>query len=97
MTAPFSTSGTRRVLLTVIFLVARREILMRLRSRVLLLGTFAMVALVVAGVVGASLLGGSSGPTRAMNVGFTGRVPGTRAGVQRLGDRHWDSRSASAS
>ena len=72
MTAPFSTSGTRRVLLTVIFLVARREILMRLRSRVLLLGTFAMVALVVAGVVGASLLGGSSGPTRAMNVGFTG-------------------------
>ena len=72
MTAPFSTPGTRRVLLTVIFLVARREILMRLRSRVLLLGTFAMVALVVAGVVGASLLGGSSGPARAMNVGFTG-------------------------
>jgi len=52
-----------------LFLVARREILMRLRSRVFTLGTALMVALVALGVVAAVVLGGKSATTR---VGFVG-------------------------
>ena len=52
-----------------IFLVARREIRMRLRSRVFLGGTIFMVALVVVGIVAASLLAGKTNPVR---VGFNG-------------------------
>lgn len=51
------------------FLVARREILVRLRSRVFTGGTVAMVALVVIGIVVASLL---VGRTTTARVGFTG-------------------------
>jgi ABC-2 type transport system permease protein len=50
-------------------LVARREMRVRLRSRVFLGGTAVMVALVVIGIVGYSLLGGRTGSVR---VGFTG-------------------------
>ncbi len=50
-------------------LVARREALVRLRSRVFIGGTIVMVALVVVGIVGFSLLGGQ---TRAVRVAFSG-------------------------
>ena len=50
-------------------LVARREMRVRLRSRVFLGGTVVMVALVVIGIVGYSLLGGR---TSTVSVGFTG-------------------------
>ena len=53
----------------IIFLVARREILIRLRSRVFTLGTVAMVALIAVGIVAASLLIGKTTPVR---VGFDG-------------------------
>jgi ABC-2 type transport system permease protein len=53
----------------IIFLVARREILIRLRARVFTLGTIGMVALVVVLVITASLLVGKTTPVR---VGFSG-------------------------
>ncbi len=49
--------------------VSRREALVRLRSRVFIGGTIAMVALVVIGLVGFSLLGAK---TTAVRVGFSG-------------------------
>ena len=52
-----------------VFLVARREILVRLRSRVFTGGTAAMVAFVVVGIVVASLL---AGRTTTLDVAFTG-------------------------
>ena len=51
-----------------VFLVARREILMRLRSRVFVGGTTVMAVLVVVGIVAASLLAGKTTPVR---VGFS--------------------------
>jgi ABC-2 type transport system permease protein len=66
MTAP--TSRPTRAWPTV-FLVARREVRVRLRSRVFTGGTVAMVALVVIGIVVASLL---VGRTTTVRVGFTG-------------------------
>jgi ABC-2 type transport system permease protein len=51
----------------IIFLVARREILLRLRSRVFTAGTVAMVALIVVGIGAATLLIGKTTPVR---VGF---------------------------
>jgi ABC-2 type transport system permease protein len=51
------------------FLVARREVRMRLRSRVFVGGTIVMTILVVVGIVAASLLAGRSAPVR---VGFSG-------------------------
>ncbi len=51
------------------FLVARREVRMRLRSRVFVGGTIVMTALVVVGIVAASLLAGKTNPVR---VGFSG-------------------------
>ena len=63
----FSRGGTRRLPTTV--LVARREALMRLRSRVFIGGTTVMTVLVVVGIVAASLLAGKTTPVR---VGFTG-------------------------
>jgi ABC-2 type transport system permease protein len=59
--------GTRRLPAT--FLVARREIRMRLRSRVFVGGTIVMTVLVVVGIVAASLLAGKTNPVR---VGFSG-------------------------
>ena len=59
--------GTRG--LPTIVLVARREVRMRLRSRVFVGGTIVMTALVVVGIVAASLLGGKTSPVR---VGFSG-------------------------
>jgi ABC-2 type transport system permease protein len=55
--------------LPVFLLVARREMLVRLRSRVFIGGTMAMVALVVIGIVGYSVIGGRTAPAR---VGFSG-------------------------
>ena len=52
-----------------VLLVARREVRVRLRSRVFTGGTVAMVALVVLGIVVASLL---IGRTSTLTVGFTG-------------------------
>jgi ABC-2 type transport system permease protein len=66
MTAP---TGRPAAAWPTAFLVARREILVRLRSRVFTGGTAAMVALVVIGIVVASLLGGR---TTTVRVGFTG-------------------------
>jgi ABC-2 type transport system permease protein len=63
----FSLGGTRRLPAT--FLVARREVLMRLRSRVFAGGTIVMAALVVVGIIAASLLAGKTNPVR---VGFSG-------------------------
>jgi ABC-2 type transport system permease protein len=59
--------GTRRLPTTV--LVARREALIRLRSRVFIGGTTVMTVLVVVGIVAASLLAGKTTPVR---VGFSG-------------------------
>ena len=59
--------GTRRLPTT--FLVARREVRMRLRSRVFIGGTIVMAVLVVVGIVAASLLAGRTTPVR---VGFSG-------------------------
>ena len=59
--------GTRR--LPTIVLVARREVRMRLRSRVFAGGTIVMAALVVVGIIAASLLAGRTTPVR---VGFSG-------------------------
>ena len=68
MKAPsFSLGGTRRLPTT--FLVARREVRMRLRSRVFVGGTIVMTVLVVVGIVAASLLAGRTNPVR---VGFSG-------------------------
>ena len=63
----FGLGGTRRLPATV--LVARREVRMRLRSRVFVGGTIVMTALVVVGIVAASLLAGKTNPVR---VGFSG-------------------------
>ena len=52
-----------------VFLVARREVLMRRRSRVFVGGTIVMAVLVVVGIVAASLLAGKTSPVR---VGFSG-------------------------
>jgi ABC-2 type transport system permease protein len=52
-----------------VFLVARREIRMRLRSRVFVGGTIVMAAFVVVGIVAASLLAGKTTPVR---IGFSG-------------------------
>ena len=67
MTAP----ATRRTSagLPIVLLVARREMRVRLRSRVFTAGTVVMVALVVIGIVGYSVLGGR---TTTVSVGFTG-------------------------
>jgi len=59
--------GTRP--LPAIVLVARREVRMRLRSRVFLGGTIVMAVLVVVGIAAASLLAGKTNPVR---VGFSG-------------------------
>jgi ABC-2 type transport system permease protein len=68
MSARFlSLGGTRRLPTT--FLVARREVRMRLRSRVFVGGTIFMVALVVIGIIAAALLAGKTNPVR---VGFSG-------------------------
>jgi ABC-2 type transport system permease protein len=63
----WSLGGTRP--LPTVVLVARREIRMRLRSRVFIGGTIVMAALVVVGIVAASLLAGKTTPAR---VGFSG-------------------------
>jgi len=52
-----------------VFLVARREVRMRLRSRVFVGGTIVMAVLVVVGIVAASLFAGKTNPVR---VGFCG-------------------------
>ena len=62
-----SPDGSRH--LPTIVLVARREVRMRLRSRVFVGGSIVMAALVVVGVVAASLLAGKTNPVR---VGFSG-------------------------
>lgn len=59
--------GTRH--LPTIVLVARREVRMRLRSRVFVGGTILMTVLVVVGIVASSLLAGKTNPVR---VGFSG-------------------------
>jgi ABC-2 type transport system permease protein len=66
-----SLRGTRR--LPAIVLVARREVLMRLRSRIVIGGTIVMAGLVVIGIVAASLLAGKTSPVR---VGFSGGSQG---------------------
>lgn len=66
MTLPSRSPGGRRPLPAVV-LVARREIRVRLRSRVFVGGTILMTALVVIGIVAASLLAGRTTPVR---VGF---------------------------
>ncbi len=63
----WSLGGTRRLPTTL--LVARREVRMRLRSRVFVGGTIVMSVLVVVGIVAASLLAGRTSPVR---VGFSG-------------------------
>ncbi|HVB38797.1 MAG TPA: ABC transporter permease, partial [Vicinamibacterales bacterium] len=55
--------------LPTVVLVARREVRMRLRSRVFVGGTIVMTVLVVVGIVAASLLAGRTTPVR---VGFSG-------------------------
>ena len=56
----------------VIYLVARREIQLRLRSRVFRFGTVAMVVLIAIGIVAATALSGPSSPAAVTyQVGFT--------------------------
>lgn len=66
-----STSPTppRGGALPVFVLVARREMLIRLRSRAFVVGTVVMVALVVVGIVGYSIVGNR---TTTLRVGFSG-------------------------
>lgn len=72
MTArPLNPGGTRH--LPTVVLVARREVRMRLRSRVFVGGTIVMTVLVVVGIVAASLLAGKTSPVR---VGFSGGSQG---------------------
>ncbi len=66
MTAP--TSRPAPTGWPILLLVARREALVRLRSRVFIGGTAVMVAIVVVGILGYSLLGGH---TASLDVGFT--------------------------
>ncbi len=66
-----SLGGTRR--LPAIVLVARREVRMRLRSRVFVGGTIVMAVLVVVGIAAAALLSGKTNPVR---VGFSGGSQG---------------------
>ncbi len=54
----------------IVLLVARREVLTRLRSRVFIGGTVVMVALLAIAIVGYSLVGGRT--AAALRVGFTG-------------------------
>ncbi len=68
MNAQSSGSHRSRHLPTVV-LVARREVRMRLRSRIFVGGTIVMTVLVVVGIVAASLLAGKTNPVR---VGFSG-------------------------
>ncbi len=68
MSVPSGRPPGSRHLPTVV-LVARREVRMRLRSRVFVGGTIVMTVLVVVGIVAASLLGGRTNPVR---VGFSG-------------------------
>jgi ABC-2 type transport system permease protein len=68
MNAPFFGPGGARHVPTIV-LVARREVRMRLRSRVFVGGTIFMGALVVIGIIAASLLAGRTTPVR---VGFSG-------------------------
>jgi ABC-2 type transport system permease protein len=68
MNARFLSLGGTRHLPTIV-LVARREVRMRLRSRVFVGGTIVMAVLVVVGIVAASLLAGKTNPVR---VGFSG-------------------------
>ncbi len=68
MNARFLRLGGTRGLPTVL-LVARREVRMRLRSRVFAGGTIVTAALVVVGIIAASLLAGKTSPVR---VGFSG-------------------------
>ncbi len=68
MNARSASHGRTRPLPTT-FLVARREVRVRLRSRVFAGGTVVMAILVVGGIVAASLLAGRTTPVR---VGFTG-------------------------
>ena len=73
MTVPSPPGNSPRPLPAVI-LVARREILVRLRSRTFAAFTFVMVVLVVIGIVAASLLNGpaASASAPAVRVGFSG-------------------------
>jgi ABC-2 type transport system permease protein len=68
MTAPSVRPRGSRPLPTVV-LVARREVRMRLRSRVFVGGTIVMTVLVVVGIVAASLVASKTTPLR---VGFNG-------------------------
>jgi ABC-2 type transport system permease protein len=61
-------TGETRALPAVV-LVARREVRMKLRSRVFVGGTIVMAVLVVVGIVAASLFAGKTNPVR---VGFSG-------------------------
>src|SRR5574340_72908 len=74
--------------LPAIVLVTRREMLVRLRSRVFLGSTTVMVLVVVIGIVGFSLVGGS---TAAVRVGFgagtRGLEPAFIASTAALGQR----------
>jgi ABC-2 type transport system permease protein len=67
MTAPTSRPGAAAW--PAVLLVVRREMLVRLRSRVFIAPTIVMAALVVIGIVGYSFIGGQ---TTAVRVGFTG-------------------------
>jgi ABC-2 type transport system permease protein len=73
MTAASPAGNSPRPLPAVV-LVARREILVRLRSRTFAAFTFVMVVLVVIGIVAASLLNGpaASASAPAVRVGFSG-------------------------
>jgi ABC-2 type transport system permease protein len=67
MTAPTSRPGAAAW--PAVLLVVRREMLVRLRSRVFIAPTVVMAALVVIGIVGYSFIGGQTTPVR---VGFSG-------------------------
>jgi ABC-2 type transport system permease protein len=73
MTLPAPTGNSPHPLPALI-LVARREILVRLRSRTFAAFTLVMTVIVVIGIVAASLLNGPAAPAQAsaVRVGFTG-------------------------
>jgi ABC-2 type transport system permease protein len=82
MSAASPAPGSRRALPAFI-LVTRREMLVRLRSRVFIGGTVVMVALVVGGILAFSYLQpGSTSQTQAVRVGFSGGSQGLEASFE---------------
>ena len=83
---PIPTPPVVRGALPALVLVARREVRMRLRSRVFIGGTIVMTALVVIGIAAAAVLAGKTNPARVgFSAGAQALEPAFRATTTALG------------